>query len=151
MLVPVWTTRVGFEDFLEVPNAEPIRDGSRALDDDYFEGFDRPEADGRWIVEARASLKFRFNEASGGVIELTFIPYLGPTRESIRLGVRTGDMAQVFVLEEGVNLVRVRLTDAEEHRIVFTCLDALNSPEEEGFGSDKRPLCAKLVGIDLST
>ncbi len=112
-------------------------------------GFDRPEPDGTWIVKKEAVIVLEPAEGSASEMTLLLYPLLSDQKPSRRVSISTSAADVDAVLTGGGQEVTVGLVGRGSEEILIQC-ESLDTPMRLGLGPDERPLCAKLISIQLS-
>lgn len=114
------------------------------------DGFAAPEADGAWMTSDTARVQFASPSGKTPVaVTLHLLPNVGPAKPSRTLVVYTSVDDQVRDLSVGTSEVTLAL-DGEQASMVTLKCDSLESPAQIGAGVDLRPLCVKLLAVEVT-
>jgi hypothetical protein len=114
-------------------------------------GFDPPEAEATWMTNTEATLEFRPTSPVARTLHLFVYPFVSETVPSRALTVETTVGTVEAELRDGGQLVSVAIDGALDEQVVTLTCDAVDSPADLGLGSDIRPLCLKLISVQLSS
>ena len=114
-------------------------------------GFDAPEEDATWMTGTEATLELRPTSSAARTLHLFVYPFVSETVPSRVLTVETTAGAVEAELNGGGQLVSVALDGELDEQMVTLRCNAVDSPADLGLGSDIRPLCLKLISVQLSS
>lgn len=114
-------------------------------------GFDAPEQDATWMTGTEATLAFRPTSHVGRTLHLFVYPFVSETVPIRVLTVETTIDSVETELSGGGQLVSVALDGELAEQVVTLRCDAVDSPADLGLGSDIRPLCLKLISVQLAS
>ena len=114
-------------------------------------GFDAPEEDATWMTDTEATLEFRPTSTAARTLHLFVYPFVSETVPSRTLTVETTVGSVDAELNGGGQLVSVAIDGELDEQVVTLSCDAVDSPADLGLGSDIRPLCLKLISVQLSS
>lgn len=114
------------------------------------DGFAAPEVDGAWMTSDTARVEF--SSPSGKTptaVSLRLLPNVGPAKPSRTLVVYTSIDDQVLDLRGGTSEVTLALAGEQTSMVTLKC-DSVESPAQIGAGVDLRPLCIKLLAVEVT-
>ena len=82
-------------------------------------------------------------------VSLRLLPNIGPAKPSRTLVVYTSIDDQVLDLRGGTSEVSLALGGEQASMVTLKC-DSVESPAEIGAGVDLRPLCIKLLAVEVT-